>query len=84
MKTTPKKRTPAHAGHIDKPKKKRSRTPKKPPPPPIPTRTALADAVLNTSDDALAETCHVQDIGKPIGAVLFKRLTVAGGSRPAS
>ena len=61
-----------------KPKKKRARTPKKPPPDPIPTPTALSQAMLNTntSQTRLAEPCHVYDVGKPIGAVLYRRLTV--------
>lgn len=83
MKKATKKKPPLTKA-AGKPKKRRSRAPKKPPPDPIPTRTALADAVLNTSDDVLAENCHVQDIGKPIGAVLLKRISAAGVSRPAT
>ena len=62
-----------------KPKKKRARTPKKPPPDPIPTASKLATVLLLRCDDAqvddLAEPVHVYDIGKPIGAVLYRRLT---------
>lgn len=68
-----------------KPKKKRARKPKKPPPDPIPTPSALSDRLMDLTvlaDGILRQKCHAEDIGKPIGAVLFKRL--AGGSRPES